>query len=361
MSTLSKCVTVFVHGGCNLRCKYCYSRGWQTPATIDLDFAKVGIAEFFGTAGSYELRLFGVGEATQAPGRLREIVDFARTVADGQLRVELQSNGVFSETVGDWIETNVDVLWLSCDGPPDIHNRYRRSIDGEATSSVVASNIRRFAGVRKCLFGVRATVTSESVERQSEIVDYFASLGVKNVCADPVFLPVAYDKADSFPTNLLISDPIVYAKAFLRAQERARKLHISLSSILTTNVGTGSQYGCRGCYTTPHLTVDGTVTCCDMAFSRDTPLRDMVWGKYDSKRRQIVYDSKNIRTILSRRSDNLRGCSSCNWKGHCGGGCLGEALNETNDVYGIKKFSCQATCYILPRLDISAMSAVGHP
>lgn len=362
MSSLSKCITIFVSGDCNLNCIYCYSNNFRCNKHIDLEFAKKGMDDFFTKNNSKQLRLFGVGEATMAFECMQEIVSYAKYLVGNSLEVELQSNGYFSDIVADWIEENIDILWLSCDGPPDIQDSYRPTQNGEISSKTVIGNIKRFSLSKSCNLGVRSTVTSETNSRQTEIVEYFASLGVKHICADPIFLPVGYPySGNNFPNHLLISDPENYVNHFLEAHNFARKLGISYNSILTVNLGINSAYGCRGCYTNPHLTIDGIVTCCDMAFSKNTPLKEMVLGKYLPDRGIIQYDSEKINRVLNRRIENLSHCDSCKWKLECSGGCFGEALNEGRDIFAIKKFSCQATRYLLERIDRKNISRLGHP
>jgi len=362
MSSLPKSITIFVYGGCNLDCIYCYAGKNLKDKAINLEFAKLGIETFFKQNNAYQLRLFGVGEPTLAFDHMVELIKFSRYVVGTSLQVELQTNGVFHSAITQWIADNIDILWISCDGPPDINDRYRRTKDGHPTSEVVVDNITQLAFCKKCQLGVRTTITQQTSYRQREIVEYFHSLGVKHVCADPVFLPVGYKKTDTyFSKELLIEDPIAYAEDFLRARERANELGMTYDSILTVNAGVDNCYACRGCYTNPHLTVDGFVTCCDMAFSGDTSLKEMIWGKYDPATHKIINYEQNVNKAFNRRVENLPSCKNCEWKSDCSGGCFGEALNEGKDVFGIKRFSCQATKYLMPRLDRTLVSTLGHP
>jgi len=361
MSSLPRSITIFLTEECNLNCSYCYSGYKKNNRVIDLEFAKIGIHQTFEKENVNQLRIFGVGEPTLAFKEMQEIVAYAKEIASSNLSVELQTNGYFTREVRNWIAENVDIVWISCDGPPEYHDRYRPTTEGDPSSSVIVENIHYLSQSHKCKLGVRSTVTKHTSKQQSEFVHFFYTLGVKYICADPVFLPVGHDGTDVNVRELLLPDPILYAKDFLKARETAYSLGVTYDSIFTVNVGDKHNYGCRGCYTNPHLTVDGYVTCCDMAFSGNTPLKEMVWGKYDPLKKEIVYNSRNVRNVLNRRVENLPTCNSCEWKYQCSGGCFGEALNESGHLYGIKTFSCQATRYILSNLEQPVFSILGHP
>jgi uncharacterized protein len=341
-------------------CVYCYAQHEKSDETIPMAFVRAALQHFQKKGGG--LRLFGVGEPTTAFGKMKRIVVFARSATSEPFDIELQSNGYFSKKVGDWIEDNISILWLSCDGPPDIHDRYRPALNGKPTSSIVLKNIRRFSESNSCVLGVRATITSETFYRQTEIVEFFHTLGVKHISADPLFLPVASLNNDSsFFKDLAIKNPEEYAEHFLLAHRRATELGIDYNSIFTVNLGTNSKFGCRGCYTNPHLTVDGTVTSCDMAFKKDTRLKEMVWGTFNASSGNIEFLPNAKRSILNRKAGNIPGCQGCEWESECCGGCFGEALNETGNVCGVKEFSCRATKHILPRIDRTHKLHMGHP
>jgi radical SAM protein with 4Fe4S-binding SPASM domain len=345
-----------------MNCVYCYAQQDKNNKTISITFVKTALQEFYKKGGPLGLRLFGIGEPTTAFAKMKRIVEIAKSISSERFDIELQSNGYFPPAVSNWVEDNVDILWISCDGPPDIHDRYRPTRGGKPTSSVILDNIRRFSNSERCVLGVRATITSETYPRQKEIVEFFHSLGVKHISADPLFLPVtSYRDGLSFPRNLAVDNPEEYAEQFVLAHERALELGIEYNSIFTVNLGTNNKFGCRGCYTNPHLTVDGVVTCCDMAFKRDTPLKEMVWGRFDGRHRRIEYIQNAKKGIFRRRAGNIPECQGCEWEAECCGGCFGEALNETGDVCGVKKFSCRATKYILPRISRRCIQNIGHP
>jgi sulfatase maturation enzyme AslB (radical SAM superfamily) len=187
-----QCISFLMSSTCNLNCTYCYIPHWGETVdpcdrTIDLEFAVAGMKEFFSWAPKPAIRFFAAGEPTVGFKRMTEIVEEGKKLVGDRLQVELQTNGYFNGQVADWVEKNVHILWISCDGPAELQDAQRPSVNGTRTSSfVVEANIRRFAAHPTMQVGTRATFVSENFHRQIEVLDYFRSLGLKYVCGAPM-------------------------------------------------------------------------------------------------------------------------------------------------------------------------------
>ena len=87
----------------------------------------------------------------------------------------------------------------------------------------------------------------------------------------------------------------------------------------------------------PHLSIDGYISCCDMGYTGSDPkIKDLIYAKYNPEKNIIEYDQEAIKKIQSRTSANLPHCQDCEVLDHCAGSCLGESLNETGSMFGIK-------------------------
>lgn len=75
---------------------------------------------FFKHNPSRHIRFYGPGEPTQKFDLMKEITEYAHKFVCDDLIVELQTNGAFGKRVIEWICQNVDTVWISFDGPPDI-------------------------------------------------------------------------------------------------------------------------------------------------------------------------------------------------------------------------------------------------
>ena len=187
-------ISFFLTSKCNLRCVYCYNskkRENEPIQILDMDFAKAGIDYFFGNFQSRHIRFYGPGEPTQAFSLMQKIRNYAYSKAGEEIKVELQTNGAFSEQIRKWISENVNIVWVSFDGTPDIHDRNRPFPNKVPSSPIIEGNVKYLvANIKKGMVGVRVTITSDNMHRQLEMVNYFVSLGVKHIWCDPIFQEV---------------------------------------------------------------------------------------------------------------------------------------------------------------------------
>lgn len=331
-------LSFFVTTKCNLDCEYCYTnKKKHGHQSIPLKFAKLGIDSYLEKGGKRHLRFFGAGEPTVEFNLLRDIHDYAANKRDSGLSFEIQTNGVFSEEVRSWLSGNVDIIWISMDGPPDIQDTYRKTVKKEPTSQTIEENVKYLIRNGKGITGIRVTITSLNINRQAEMIEYFSALGVKHIWSDPIFPSVGEDNA------LEEIDTMEYAKNFLDCQDLARRLGVFYGSILTCNFDEKTHYNCRACLPVPHLTTDGYVSACDMALfgSKPNHMSVFIYGVWNREKNQIIYDEDKIEILRSRRTENMELCRDCEAKYNCAGYCLGEVVNETKSLFGQKTKVCE--------------------
>jgi len=342
-------ISFFLTTRCNLDCRYCYTPKLEVRhehQALDLRFAQLGIDDVCATNGELAIRFYGVGEPTLELGLMIDIHEYAARKAGRNLTVELQTNGVFSPQVRDWISDTVDILWISCDGPAECQDLLRPARNGAPSSPIVYESIEHFAARPNGLqLGVRATLTPATVWRQTELVELFHAMGVRNVSVEPAS-PVSGAGGRLGPS--LAVDPLEFAQRFAEAYRRADELEMTYLSLTMVNFDEPVKVPCRSCVPCPQLTTDGYVSCCDYGMFGPEylagPLQHLIYGRYDRDNDRIVYDQKRIELIRSRcRVLAETRCSDCAVLDNCMGGCVGEAVNVTGDLYGIKKASCEAT------------------
>ncbi len=350
MALIRKQVLSFlVTTSCNLACKYCYTNkyeGAHRNQTLDLDFAKAGIDDFFAQSTSRHIRFFGAGEPTTKFELMRNIYDYSYKKSGGSLTAEIQTNGIFSREIADWLAGNVDIIWISSDGPPKVQDRYRVTANGEPTSKILGENIRYLVKNPKDLVGIRSTITEETINMQKEIVDYFSSLGIAYIWSDPLFLEVGEK------TDYKLFDYKLYADKYLEAREYAESLGIFYGTFLASNFDEEIDYYCRACLPLPHLTTDGYVSACDMALfgelkDSEKQMSPFIYGKWDKISGKIIYFTDKMEHLQSRKADNMPGCKGCSALKHCAGYCLGEVTNESGDMFGKKPQVCESIRYLL--------------
>ncbi len=334
------CISFLLTSKCNLNCLYCYSKeSHARQKSLDINFAKKAIDDFYNQFGHVYLRFFGEGEPTLEMGKIKEIIKYCKKFTN--VESELQTNGFFNEDTCKWIGKNIDIVWISCDGPEEIQNYYRPAINNTKSSNIVERNIKYLA--KKVKLGIRTSIGRKNINKQKQIIDYFCVLGVKYIYTDILFKPIGSKlKEESI-------FPLEYAKKFIIAKRYAAHKNIFYGSFFEINFDGKTKYFCRFCNPSPHLTTDNYITCCDMAYNGEI-FPEMAYGKYNPKTDIITYDKKKIKHILERNVDNMKECENCEVKYFCGGGCIGECANEKGDMFKIKKENCEAIRFLAKKI-----------
>lgn len=321
---------------------------------LDINFAIYGMKYFFSYAKEPYIRFFSAGEATTAFDLMIEIYKEAKKIAGKNLKVELQTNGFFSEKVADWIEKHIDILWISFDGPPEIQDLQRPTLNGSPSSQIVLKNIYRFTKSKSIQFGIRSTFLKENFRYQKDIIEYFHSIGIKYVCGAPAYSSNVNQEVD-------VPCLVDFAKAFVPAFYAAQKMKMFYLTHLIVNFDEKVDCYCRSCTIppAPHLTTDGYISCCDWAsFGPDYfpgILQECIYGKWDYSKQMIKFFDRQKQKIENRNIKKLAKvqCSGCNLLCHCAGGCIGKVIVRSGSLLRIDRNWCQAVKYLAQYLPLN--------
>ena len=235
-------ITLLTSAVCNLNCEYCYVPKMHNICDkhkkINVDFAKLAIKDYFNQTGNYYIRFFGAGEPTVAFDEMKDIYEYASKISNTSLKAELQTNGYFDEDIARWINENIDILWVSFDGLPELHDKQRPSHGEEKSSLKIIDNIKYFLKNKNIQVGVRVTITNENFSKQAEIIEYLHSLGVKFVCGAPCYTSTA-NKTTKTPKIL------DFCKHFVKAYHRAQELGMFYQTHLMLNFDEKVDAYCR--------------------------------------------------------------------------------------------------------------------
>lgn len=342
----------FLTTKCNLRCVYCYNceeRQDKDEQTLSFRIAKAGVDYYFDNFSSRHIRFYGPGEPTQEFELMKKIVDYAKSRSKEKIKVELQTNGAFSEYVCKYVYDNINIVWVSMDGTPDIQNNNRPFASGVGSASVVERNIKYLSARENDennVVGIRVTITNETLNRQKEMIDYFSSLGVKYIWNDPVFPEVGECPycEDILRKKTFSFDYELYVRTYIEAYKYAREKGIFYGSFLTINFDGKSIYHCRACIPVPHFTTDGFVSACDLVTFGAAPkhMDCFVYGKWNEEKEEFEFDQNKIHLLRNRNTNNMNACKICEVSNYCGGYCLGEVANETGSYMKNKAGVCKA-------------------
>ena len=358
-----KMLSFFLTTKCNLCCRYCYNaneRISNKEQTISLEIAKAAVDWYFENNKCRHIRFYGPGEPTQEFEKMKAITEYAKSHSNNgeNVTVEIQTNGVFTNSVREWVLNNANIVWMSFDGMKDIQNYnrplnplYSQIFNGKTSADVLEENIKwliKNKANKKLMIGARVTITDSNNKKQKEMLDYFYDLGIRYVWTNPLFysvgkIPVCDDveKKDNFSFDM-----DSYVKNYLEAYEYGRGKGLFWGSFLTVNFDGESPYHCRCCIPkeAPHITPDGYVSACDMVVlgGEAHHMNSFIVGKWNKDNQEFEFYEDKIRMLNERKSTNMIHCKYCSVNLHCGGYCLGETVNETGMLDGQNIAKCVA-------------------
>lgn len=354
-------LSFFLTTKCNLCCRYCYNaseRNKLTEESLSLEIAKAGIDWYFANNSCRHIRFYGPGEPTQEFDLMRKIAHYAKQHVNGgkHVTIEIQTNGVFSNEVRNWMLNNVNIIWLSFDGMKDIQEYYRplnpkySDVFGQKTSAdIIEDNVHWINSNKQSqnlLVGARVTVTEKNIYKQKEMVDYFYTLGIYHIWTDPLFSPVGNYPIKLSKENSLHIDLNTYVDNYISAYKYAKEKGVFWGSFLCINFDGKSPYHCRSCtpLIAPHITTDGFLSSCDMVLSgnKGNHMNCFIFGKWNESTKSFDLYENRIHLLNNRKSTNIKHCLSCPAQLHCGGYCLGETVNETGSLEGQNLSICKA-------------------
>lgn len=311
-------LSFFLTTKCNLCCRYCYNareRNVIDEKTIPVDVAKAAVDWYFEHNESRHIRFYGPGEPTQEFDKMCEITQYAKKHKNGgrYVTVEIQTNGVFTEDVREWILNNANIVWMSFDGMKDIQNynrplnpKFNNVFHGKTSADVLEDNVRWLiekSDSKKIMVGARVTITDKNVEKQKEMIDYFYKLGIRYVWTDPLFYSVGQKPVseDLKKQKEYLFDMNCYIENYIEANKYAKNKDMFWGSFLAINFDGESYYHCRSCtpLSAPHLTPDGYISACDMVVLGAKPYHMGVFivGKWDKDTEKFVFDFEKINLL----------------------------------------------------------------
>ncbi|NYZ78829.1 radical SAM protein [Candidatus Micrarchaeota archaeon] len=318
---------------CNLGCSYCHSDSGKIRKTIDFEFVKAAM-DLISTKTDKPLLIcfHGGGEPTLAFEIMKKTREYAKRFRN-EITFALQTNGVFSEEVRNWVSKNIDEIHISCDGPPSIQDIQRPLKNGGKSSPIIEKNIRYFLNSSAVKDLSLTTVISKfSVDKQVDILDYFYRLGVKKVKFTTViktgralYCPTIYSTAP---------DPKSFLDNLLKTIELADVCGIELKTPNTVSFEWNTNRVCGFSYGEFILTADGFVTPCLCASSNASDHRQLLYGHFDEAEKKIKIDKKKLDFLQNRVVQNIPTCQSCFMKWNCAGGCaIDGCLARGRDIY----------------------------
>jgi uncharacterized protein len=327
-------VTLFPSDGCNLRCRYCYATATVVKnrmsfatgrAAIDLVAANALKKQ----ALDFVVNFHGNGEPFTAFKLIQELCAYALTKSeeiDVKLNLSIATNGVLTEEQQDFLLAWFSGVNVSFDGLPDLQNRQRPKADGSASFPQVEATLKRLDAMDKN-YGIRATLTAESVERLEEIVDFVQS-NFKN-CRH-LHLEPAWECGRCLTTGEQSPDVDLFVEKYLRAAEKLRSGGMRLvfsgerHNLLTNSFCAVSTGGFT-------VTTDGNVTACyEVCNLSDQRSNKYFYGHYQPDQNVFRFDEEKLKILRGLKVENMPYCQDCFCKWHCAGDCAAKVLGTNS-------------------------------
>ena len=340
-----ECLTLYLYNQCNLRCTYCYTGPEHQPDTR-LDRAAIGaaaeqVAAHCQAAGlPFTVVMHGGGEPTlyqdELDAALAVVDQVAQRYGLAQFRY-IATNGMLSEARVGWLVDHFDLIGLSCDGPPQIHDRQRPAAGGQGSSAAVARTAALLRRAGKP-FHVRATITPETFAQQPDIAAYICrELAPQEIHFEPVYMggKTAADGA------FAVSAAQAFVTHFLAAQAVAQEYGIPLSC-------SGSRVGAiHGAYCNVfrgvvNLVPPGMATAC-FKLTGEQAVREAgaVMGAFDPAEQRFTLDVPQIHSLRQILSTLPETCTDCFNRFHCTRGCPDHCPLEASAGETAPGFRCE--------------------
>lgn len=336
-------VILFPTFECNLRCKYCYSFGGEQPAHMPWEIAKAAIDFAAQNAvergiSRFNVDFHGGGEPTRNWELMVKCRKYALETAERyglQTSSTLVSNCVLSQAQLEWIVDNIKYVSASLDGPPDIHNSQRPLANGKPSYDFVAASLRYFDEVDYS-YGIRTTITTDSVRRMSEIVAHFCeNFGTRQIHFEPLF------ECGRCTVNALTApDKQIFVDEFRRASETADMYGATLY-YSGARLGNLTSTFCGGLGRNFVVLPDGEVTACnEVCRNTDPRWETFHYGYYDKEAGRFVLDVNRQQYLASRQVQTMPFCTHCFLKWHCAGECPVKGILRSGDLFVPDKDRC---------------------
>lgn len=364
-----ECLTVYLSNRCNLGCRYCYSAPveWSPPGGANLLVSRTDTTRFptistdvvraaahlvashcARKARPLSLVIHGGGEPTlhwDLLENVRRVVGDAAAAQGLSVWAYVATNGTVAPDHVRWLADNFSLIGLSCDGPPDMQNRNRSTASGGPTAAFVerTAAVLRAEGVD---FHVRATVTRDTVRRQSEIVTYCVNrLGARVVRFEP-----AYEGRRSSTEAFGPADAETFVEHFVEAWSVARSLRCDLK---VSGIRPEELHGpyCNPLRDVLQLTPDGTASACFLSTGDATDSSQLRVGQLDATTGEFTIDMQHAMALRRRAVRMPSRCRPCVNAYHCARDCPDVCLLEDGgDASPPEGFRCRVHQLLAPYL-----------
>lgn len=330
---------------CNLRCRYCYVRNKDhSPTLMTVDTARRTVDYFFRLTGRQgderELHFHGGEPLLNLPAVFAaadRALELQGEEFSAGLSLSLTTNGVLldEEAARQFAKRGVRIS-VSLDGPPDVHDVYRRSKEGQGSCEQArrAIELLRAEGVD---VQIACTLTPEVLSSWDRVVSYFVDeVGVDSVIIGTLLLSSSGEKGMSSEMSEGRSAGAAI-RSVIGAAEKNRFEDIDI--LPRIRAFSKKRVYLKSCAATGgQMAVDpaGNIGPCHGLLGESRYFPRNVFRDYDED-----IGANEMFVEWSRRSPlRFPVCRRCPAIGICGGGCPASALRDSGDIWAVDRRTC---------------------
>lgn len=340
-----KALCLHVAHTCNLNCSYCFAAQGKYHGERALMSFETGkraldfLVENSGNRKNLEVDFFG-GEPLMNFDVVKRLVAYARSIEKGKnknFRFTLTTNGVLlDDEVTKFANRECHNVVLSLDGRKEVHDRLRKTVNGQGSYDVIVPKFREFVKKRGNKgYYVRGTFTKNNIDFTNDIF-HMADLGFTELSMEPVVCapdePYALNEAD-LPT--LFEQYEILSKEMLKRKKEGRPFTF-YHYMLDLEGGPCIYKRISGCGSgTEYLAVTpwGELYPCHQ-FVGDP--KYSLGNIYDGIQNTELQQEFKLCNAYARPD-----CKDCWAKLYCSGGCAANAYHATGSIRGIYKYGCE--------------------
>lgn len=340
-----KALCLHVAHTCNLNCSYCFAAQGKYHGERALMSFETGkraldfLVENSGNRKNLEVDFFG-GEPLMNFDVVKRLVAYARSIEkekNKNFRFTLTTNGVLlDDEVTEFANRECHNVVLSLDGRKEVHDRLRKTVNGQGSYDVIVPKFREFVKKRGNKgYYVRGTFTKNNIDFTNDIF-HMADLGFTELSMEPVVCapdePYALNEAD-LPT--LFKQYEILAEEMLKRKKEGRPFTF-YHYMLDLEGGPCIYKRISGCGSgTEYLAVTpwGELYPCHQ-FVGDP--KYSLGNIYDGIQNTELQQEFKLCNAYARPD-----CKDCWAKLYCSGGCAANAYHATGSIRGIYKYGCE--------------------
>jgi len=324
---------------CNFNCKYCLIgdlKGFKS--SMSLTVGKKAIDRVMELPKEDRYVIFHGSEPMANYKLIKQLVIYT-TKNNSNIQFSIQSNGsLFNKENINFLTQNNVYIGISLDGTERHQNSTRPYTDGSGTYNDVIKNLLLIKE-RQGEIGVTLVITKENVNELPQIIEHFEGLGIGAV----YLCPVAQGKDNLSPNIEILTEKMlkIFDRFFNLKLRGEKTIEIeNFRKHLINIIPKNSPSNCVQCslgskYPLVGIDIDGGIYPCDYFWDK----KEFLLGNiFDHALNSVINLPQDFRTY--KNVNSIPGCSTCDWKRFCGGGCPGSEIMSGRDIRHTKSPYC---------------------